>query len=485
MTETMSSHPRRRRVVSVMACAGLLITGAVGFSMLASLRAKPPSRAEQKRIYQVDVFRVERQPLREIMTAFGTARSDRQVVVAAQVAGEIVEVHPQLRVGLRLPPRQSEADPIDLVVIDEEAYAQKVIQAERRLEEDDAELARLAQDKVNKQRQLEKARGDHAEYSKEFERIRELKAKGVATQSDFTKVTLELRRYEDQVIVLENASKLLPLEQERVLKRQESHQSDLALARLDLKHARVRAPFGGVLGEVHVEKGQYVRPGEPLVRLVDDSVVEVPVSLTASDYMRVRAMIAAGRRLQVALAVNESDAPSWNGRMTRVAPEVDELTRTARAFVVVENRDQKTPLVPGTFVHVRIVGPELSRPLVIPRDAINVDENEKTFVWAVTTAAPGQPSQAAAGTATTARQIQRRYFRIERTFQTLALVDGNALQDGDLIVLTNLDALGLESLVRLSGPESYRTLDQELDDQRMQVLRRVPTASGAAQEGVD
>ncbi|MFP6770470.1 MAG: hypothetical protein VB859_20010, partial [Planctomycetaceae bacterium] len=115
MTETMSSHPRRRRVVSVIACAGLLITGAAGFTMLASLRAKPPSRAEQKRIYQVDVFRVERQPLREIMTAFGTARSDRQVVVAAQVAGEIVEAHPQLRVGLRLPPRQSEADPIDLV----------------------------------------------------------------------------------------------------------------------------------------------------------------------------------------------------------------------------------------------------------------------------------------------------------------------------------------------------------------------------------
>ncbi|MFP6770539.1 MAG: hypothetical protein VB859_20365, partial [Planctomycetaceae bacterium] len=77
------------------------------------------------------------------------------------------------------------------------------------------------------------------------------------------------------------------------------------------------------------------------------------------------------------------------------------------------------------------------------------------------------------------------YFRVERTFQTLALVDGNALHDGDLIVLTNLDALGLESLVRLSGPESYRTLDQELDDQRMQVLRRVPTASGAAEEGVD
>ena len=141
--------------------------------MLASLRAKPPSRAEQKRIYQADVFRVERQPLREIMTAFGTARSDRQVVVAAQVAGEIVEAHPQLRVGLRLPPRQSEADPIDLVVIDEEAYAQKVIQAGRRLEEDDAELARLAQDKLNKQRRLI--------WNNSPDRLRALASKAVAT----------------------------------------------------------------------------------------------------------------------------------------------------------------------------------------------------------------------------------------------------------------------------------------------------------------
>ncbi len=485
MTETPSTHPWRRRVVSVVTCGGLLIVGAVGFTVLASLRAKPPSRAEQKRIYQVDVFHVERQPLREIMTAFGTARSDRQVVVAAQVAGEIVEVHPQLRVGLRLPPRQSEADPIDLVVIDEEAYAQKVTQAERRLGEDDAELARLVQDKANKQRQLGKARGDLAEYQKEFDRVRDLKTKGVATPSDFTKVTLELRRYEDQVILLENAGKLVPLEQEKVLRKRESHQSDLALARLDLKHARVGVPFGGVLGEVHVEKGQFVRPGEPLVRLVDDRIIEVPVSLTVSDYTRVRATIDAGRRLRVELAVNESDAPSWNGRITRVAPEVDELTRTAWAFVIVENREQKTPLVPGTFVHARIVGAELPRLPVIPRDAIGVDENGKTFVWAVTTTEIEDPSQVTAAASTTARMIQRRYFRIERTFQTLALVAGDTLHDDDLIVLTNLDTLGLESLVRLSGPESHRRLAQELEDQRVQVLRRIVPAARAVDEGVD
>ncbi|SVD84888.1 uncharacterized protein METZ01_LOCUS437742, partial [marine metagenome] len=259
----------------------LLVAGFSGFAFLASLRSKPPSREEQKRVYQVDLYRVEAQPLQQVMTAFGTARSDHQVVLAAQVAGEIVSVHPELKVGLRIPPQQSEANPVVLVEIDPQAFQQKVTQAERRLDEDQAELARHAQDAKNNAVLLEKARTDLAEYRKEYERVRGLKAKGVATESDVTKATLELRRYDDQVIVLENRKRLLPLEEQKLLKRRAVHQADLALVQLELEHATVKAPFSGVLGDVHVEQGQYVRPGDALVRLVDDSRIEIPIFLTA------------------------------------------------------------------------------------------------------------------------------------------------------------------------------------------------------------
>lgn len=474
----------RRTVVSVVASSTLLVAGFSGFAFLASLRSKPPSREEQKRVYQVDLYRVEAQPLQQVMTAFGTARSDHQVVLAAQVAGEIVSVHPELKVGLRIPPQQSEANPVVLVEIDPQAFQQKVTQAERRLDEDQAELARHAQDAKNNAVLLEKARTDLAEYRKEYERVRGLKAKGVATESDVTKATLELRRYDDQVIVLENRKRLLPLEEQKLLKRRAVHQADLILVQLELEHATVKAPFSGVLGDVHVEQGQYVRPGDALVRLVDDSRIEIPIFLTATDFERVRALLESAAGPLVELATEEVGTASWNGRVARLAPEVDERTRTGLAFVVVENLKQPRPLVPGTFVHARISGEQLERAVVIPRDAIVVDKRGRQFVWVVTT------TDMESEPATEARTIERRILvdgqeGKMKTLQTLALVDGGVLKDGELIVLTNLDALSEGSLIQVPRHEDVRNLDTELAIQPVSVLRRIGSPTDAAKVGRD
>ncbi len=209
----------RRTTVSVFFSSALLVAGFSGFMFLASLRSQPPHREQQRRVFQVDLYRVESQPMQQIMSAFGTARSDHQVVLAAQVAGEVVSVHPQLRVGLRIPPQQSEGKPVILLEIDSQAFQQKVTQAQRRLEEDKAELARHAQDVKNTTVLLAKARADLAVYRKEFDRVRGLKDKGVASDSDVTRVTLELRRYDDQVIALENRKSLLPLDKQKLEKR--------------------------------------------------------------------------------------------------------------------------------------------------------------------------------------------------------------------------------------------------------------------------
>ena len=484
MTEQTTSGVRRT-VISCVLVSLLLATGFGSLYYLASLRSQPPSRKEQLRVYQVDLYRVEPQPLQEVMTAFGTARSDHQVVLAAQVAGEIVSVHPQLRVGLRIPPQQSESRPVVLVEIDPQAFQQKVTQAQRRLDEDAADLARQAQDVQNNRRLLEKARQDLAVYRKEYERIRGLQAKGVATESDVTKATLELRRYDDQVITLENQKELLPLEKQKLLKRKAVHEADLALTRLDLGHATVQAPFSGVLGEVHVEQGQYVRAGEPLVRLVDDSRIEIPVSLTVTDYQRVRGMLDSGRVPGVELAGEATGSSTWTGRVARLAPEVDERTRTGRAFIVVENRSQPRPLVPGTFVHARIAGEELDHAIVIPRDAIAVDADGQQFVWVMA----GQPVSVDSGaqdeSAIQARKIERRRLPADkiRTFQTLALVAPGVLSKGELVVLTNLDVLADESLVRVPDGDAVRTLDNELSDQGVTVLRRTDSPAGESDSG--
>ena len=57
--------------------------------------------------------------------------------------------------------------------------------------------------------------------------------------------------------------------------------------------------------------------------------------------------------------------------------------------------------------------------------------------------------------------------------QTLALVEPGILQEGELVVLTNLDVMSDGSLVRMPEPDELRTLDSELAAQPVTVLRRV------------
>ena len=70
-----------------------------------------------------------------------------------------------------------------------------------------------------------------------------------------------------------------------------------------------------------------------------------------------------------------------------------------------------------------------------------------------------------------------------RTFQTLALVDPGVLENGELVVLTNLDVLADESLVRVPDGDAVRTLDNELSDQGVTVLRRTDSPAGASDSG--
>ncbi len=217
-----------------------------------------------------------------------------------------------------------------------------------------------------------------------------------------------------------------------------------------------------------------MRPGEPLVRLVDDRVIEVPVSLTAGDYARVQQMLAGGAEPSVRLAREEVGPASWTGRVTRLAPEIDQRTRTGRAFVIVDNAKQTQPLVPGTFVHARIDGTTKDGLIAIPRDAIAHDKDNGTYVWVVTEETVEVESTDPGAKPTEARGIERRLLKPGqvRPMQTLALVSSDVLSEGEWIVLTNLDVLAEHSLVRVPPAEMIKTLTSELTSQEVTLLKR-------------
>lgn len=463
----------RQTAVSVLLSILALVAGVVGFGKLASLKPEIRTREIQEPVYNAEVFRVRRRNLQEIVSAFGTAQADREVVLSAQVAGEVVELRPDLRIGAALRPGgASQSSPVDVLVkIDRESYQRRYDQLAAVIAEDEAELDRLAREKQNNELLYQNAQEDLKTYREEFERVLALREKGAGSVSAVNQARLELQRYQTVLVRARNDLDLYPQRKAQAERRKESHEAELRIAALDLQRTEVIPPFPGTISEVMVEWGQYVRVGDPLIRLTDTSRVEIPVAVTLADHRRLSRAIARGDWPRVELAVNQTAAARWQGQIRRVAPEIDELTRTAMVYVEVENDGSDDPLLPGTFVHARVEGPVMRQAVVIPRDAL-IDGH---------VIVAGHDGRA---------KLQE--VRVSRLLQSLAVVESGLLE-GSRVVMTNLDVLRAEfnvtaipaestpeaSVTRVVQPprvqvQAEHSLEDELRRHHMHIVRPLP-----------
>ena len=442
------------RIVASILLIIVLIVAAMGTFGLMS-RNKPQVQATEIEAvaYNVDVFEVSPVSFTELLTGFGTASAEREVVIAAQVNGEVTELHPALKVGHRVssgrivsdgnsPSEEINAD--ILLKIDSRDYQQRVEQTESAIANIRTEILQLNQQEQNSRRQLRLANEDLQSLQEEFDRIKTLREKGAGSASDLTRSLLELRRYQDTIVQLENQIALYPHQIDAAKQRLNGSQSDLERAKYDLERTVVTPPFSGILAEVMVEQGQYVRSGEALVRLVDPDRIEIPVSIGFEDYMLIQDSIQAGNFPIAFLAENETAAHRWTGNVVRVAPTADSSSRTIEVFIEVINSEQSVSLLPGTFVFARIEGPALVDAILVPRETIVdgiayvVDQNNLARPRKVTTG---------------------------RHLQSMVVVSDGVVAS-DRIVMTNLDVIN----------DGTKVLPQRSTNSAEEIARlRVPT----------
>lgn len=447
-----------RVVFSIIAVVGCLFGGVAGCLTLASMRVPPELREPVPQRFNVDLFQVERATVREVVTGFGSAEPVREVVVSAQVAGEIIAVHPDLKVGTEVKGQattsnsqgRSETATGDLIAqIDPRVYEEQLLRAKTQLEDDRLELTRIEQESTNLERLAEQLEQDRADNQAEYDKFRKLYEKGgVATESDLRKAQLTLRGVEKLIIENENARALLPVRMAQVHRALAANQNQIRLAEIDLQNTTVRPPFRGILSSVSIEQGQFVRPGDPLVTITDVNKVEIPISITLSDFAKIKPRLDSGTLPPVALASNESASELWTGELLRASPKVDPATRTVVVYVRVDNAQQSTPLLPGTFVQARIEGPVHQEVLVVPRDALI-----RSDVYI----------------ARDDGSAERRAVNVVERLQAFAIVS-DGVEEGDRVVLSNLDVLNSGSLIQ---PQRSRTLDEELQEQRARLLSRI------------
>ncbi len=116
---------------------------------------------------------------------------------------------------------------------------------------------------------------------------------------------------------------------------------------MDYKPGPVRAPISGVVGRIYVDVGQTVAPGVPVATVADySSRVKVKAAISDQDLRFVRV------GAEAAITVAAFPDTVFAGRVTRVAPVLDQLSRTATVELVVDNPGRK--LVPGMACGVQL-----------------------------------------------------------------------------------------------------------------------------------
>ncbi len=302
---------------------------------------------------------------------FGQVIASHRVAMGMAVSGRIIKVNPRLQEGARVQKGEF------LVAVDDFPYR-----------------ANLEEIRSNRAEAKAKIRETEAQLALEQETFRLLQHQlKLARREQKRAEKLILQRTIPQKI-LDDA--VLLVSQREVALQQRRSNIEIARARIDqqkavenrlgwsvkkaertLSDTRLVAPFSGRILLVNAEIGQHVSSADKLVNLVSDSHLEVRFTLSEDRYGE---LLSTGGRPVIGLPVRITwksgrMSKNFNGRLTRIAPEIAPESGAIIAFAGFEDGGEAADLLRiGSFVDVRLSGHRIENVARIPESAL-YDEN--------------------------------------------------------------------------------------------------------------
>ena len=294
------------RIITAFAVAtGLLASACSGPSP-----AKASTPADADRLV-VAVATAHQQDLIRTATTQGALFPKEKAVLAAEVAGALAQVFSDM--GDQVTAGQV------LARIDPREYQLRLDSAQAQLEQ---VQARLANAQAN------------------FERMKELNNQHLVSAQQYDQSSAETRVAQADADAAEKM---------------------LGIARKKLGDTYIRAPFAGAVQKRMVSLGEHVGEGMPLYELIAID----PIKLRAPIPERFVPMARVG--LPIDLTIDARPDKTFHGAVTRIAPALDENSRTLLIEAEVPNPDGM--LKPGYFAHVTMnLGHD--RALFIPGAAV-------------------------------------------------------------------------------------------------------------------
>ncbi|WP_208985948.1 HlyD family efflux transporter periplasmic adaptor subunit [Labrenzia sp. OB1] len=338
-----------KAVLQAVLALAILFGAVKGMNLLVATRADLPKQPVQEKSYAVETVTLARGDHAPKISVYGETAAGREVELRSLVAGEVVEVHPNLKAGGGVSKGEL------LVAIDRFDYEGAVTEAQANLAEARAALVesegRVKLETGNVLRakeQLEFAR-------KDLQRAEDLQGRGTVTEQtlDDRKLLVSQRQQ-----TLEQAENSLTLEEARVVQQNaaiERLEWRLENAQRQLENTVLEAPFDAIVRSEAAELGRLVGVNDAVVSLYGSDAYEVRFTLSDNQYGRLLAEsgTVAGRPVQVTWYLGNQPV-TYPATVTRIGADVASARGGVDLIASIDSSAVDIPLRPGAFVEVTL-----------------------------------------------------------------------------------------------------------------------------------
>ncbi|GIW89502.1 MAG: acriflavin resistance protein [Isosphaeraceae bacterium] len=331
----------------------------------------------------VTVTPLERRPVEQTVNVEGNLKAWDEVTVSAKKGGRVLKIHHDMGDLVAPGAVLVELDPIDAQLARTQAEARYLAelsklgitreQAERVLAtygfSEEIYRGEEASKVIEQLPATQQAKATLEKAANELARQEGLYARGVGTLQDLQNAQKD---YEAASAALGNVR----LSAQSTVANALTSRAALAIAEQDLREMTISAPTPATLPEGRtraeelryavtrrsVHEGQLIKDGEAVMDLVIDDPIRVWVSVPE----RFRPEIAVGQTIKLEAQARPGEV--FVGRVSRINPAVDPLSRSFQVEAIVPNAEGK--LRPGGFAKGEIVLRTDAQSVVVPLEAI-------------------------------------------------------------------------------------------------------------------
>ncbi|MCW5768048.1 MAG: efflux RND transporter periplasmic adaptor subunit [Phycisphaeraceae bacterium] len=418
----------------LLVALGAIVCAITLFGVLVATKPRPARIDREPPVLTVRTVILAEVEAPRVWVGYGTARAMRVAEISAEVSAQVVARERSIEPGM---PIEAGATILSLERGD---FEKRVASSEARVAALRSQIDGLDS---SERRWVEQSRVIENEIEivqAELARYLDARARDAANAAEVDARLLVLRRLEREAAAIAQQLDDVPFQRASLRSQLLDQEAALGIAQRELERTQIRSPITGVLQRVDPRPGEYVSAGQSVARVVDLSVIEAPLlaPMSAASDLRV------GDKVEAA-----SDSPSspvWQGRIARISPETDALSRTITLYAEIEqdaSGDTTQLLRPGQFLVARTQTGIRSRRLVVPRRAIDGD---RVMVATEDAETPGIMRARS-------REI-RTLYHLDASFPALdpletqwSVVEGE-IGPGDIVIVSNLDAISPGTRVR-------------------------------------